>query len=92
MQFRRYARGQNDRHTNTQTYILLCPIGSGVELIPLSRFDGIPDCGRQTHRHTVSGLRETKDFVYFLVYCFFLYYVCFYLRVNKDEYKVCRTL
>jgi len=22
----------------------------------------------------------------FLVYCFFLYYVCFYLRVNKDEY------
>jgi len=27
------------------------------------------------------------DFVYFLVYCFFLHYVCFYLRVNKDEYK-----
>jgi len=25
--------------------------------------------------------------VYFLVYCFFLYYVCFYLRVNKDEYE-----
>jgi len=24
--------------------------------------------------------------VCFLVYCFFLYYVCFYLRVNKDEY------
>ena len=21
-----------------------------------------------------------------MVYCFFLYYVCFYLRVNKDEY------
>ena len=28
----------------------------------------------------------SSDFVYFLVYCFFLYYVCFYLRVNKDEY------
>ena len=25
--------------------------------------------------------------MYFLVYCFFLYYVCFYLRVNKDEYN-----
>jgi len=24
--------------------------------------------------------------VYFLVYCFFVYYVCFNLRVNKDEY------
>ena len=23
----------------------------------------------------------------FLVCCFFLYYVCFYLRVNKDEYN-----
>jgi len=24
-----------------------------------------------------------------LVYCFILYYVCFYLRVNKDEYTMC---
>jgi len=32
------------------------------------------------------GSMLLRIFVYFLVYCFFLYYVCFYLRVNKDEY------